>query len=66
VLSLDETLATIYRFKQQLKEVLRRGARDERGRVERLCAWCVACEQSGIEALEEFATYLRGYRLENI
>ena len=66
VLSLDETLATIYRFKQQLKEVLRRGARDERGRVERLRAWCVAGEQSGIDALEEFAAYLRGYRLENI
>jgi stearoyl-CoA desaturase (delta-9 desaturase) len=66
VLSLDDTLATIYRFKQQLKEVLQRGARDERGRTERLRAWCVACEQSGIEALEEFATYLRGYRLEKI
>jgi stearoyl-CoA desaturase (delta-9 desaturase) len=66
VLSLDETLATIYRFKQQLKEVLQRGARDECGRVERLRAWCTASEQSGIEALEEFATYLRGYRLEKI
>jgi len=66
VLSLDETLATIYRFKQQLKEVLLRGARDECGRVERLRAWCTASEQSGIEALEEFATYLRGYRLEKI
>jgi hypothetical protein len=32
--------------------------------VERLHAWCVASEQSGIEALEEFAAYLRGYRLE--
>ena len=66
VLSLDETLATIYRFKQQLKEVLQRGARDECCRVERLRAWCTASEQSGIEALEEFATYLRGYRLEKI
>jgi stearoyl-CoA desaturase (delta-9 desaturase) len=66
VLSLDETLATIYRFKQQLKEVLQRGARDERGRVERLRDWCTASEQSGIEALEEFAAYLRGYRLEKI
>jgi stearoyl-CoA desaturase (delta-9 desaturase) len=66
VLSLDDTLATIYRFKQQLKEVLQRGARDERGRAERLRAWCVDCEQSGIEALEEFAAYLRGYRLEKI
>ena len=64
VLGLDETLATIYRFKQQLKEVLSRGSRDGADRVERLRAWCAACEQSGIEALEEFAVYLRGYRLE--
>ena len=66
VLSLDESLATIYRFKLQLKEVLQRGTRDEGGRVERLRAWCTASEQSGIEALEEFAAYLRGYRLEKI
>ena len=66
VLSLDESLATIYRFKLQLKEVLQRGTRDEGGRVERLRAWCTASEQSGIEALEEFAVYLRGYRLEKI
>ena len=63
-LSLDETLATIYRFKQQLKEVWAGSSKDGIGRVERLRAWCAASEQSGIEALEEFAAYLRGYRLE--
>ena len=62
----DETLATIYRFKQQLKEVWSRGSSDEPGRVERLRAWCAASEQSGIEALEEFAAYLRGYRFEKL
>ncbi|MCP4877651.1 MAG: acyl-CoA desaturase [Gammaproteobacteria bacterium] len=63
VLLQDETLATIYRFKQQLKEVWSRGSKDEPGRVERLRAWCAASEQSGIRALEEFAVYLRGYSL---
>lgn len=63
VLRQHETLATIYRYKQQLKEVLTQRSQDGADRVERLRAWCVACEQSGIEALEEFAAYLRGYRL---
>jgi len=62
----DETLATIYRFKQQLKEVWSRGSSDKPNRVERLRAWCIASEQSGIAALEDFAAYLRGYRFENL
>jgi stearoyl-CoA desaturase (delta-9 desaturase) len=64
VLQQDRTLATIYQFKLQLKEVWKRGSDDQRGRVERLQAWCVASEQSGIRALEEFAMFLRGYRLQ--
>ena len=64
VLQQDRTLATIYQFKQQLKEVWKRGADGQPGRVERLQAWCTACEQSGIRALEEFAEFLRGYRLQ--
>jgi stearoyl-CoA desaturase (delta-9 desaturase) len=62
----DETLATIYRFKQQLKEVWAGSSKDGLGRVERLRAWCAASEQSGIQALEEFAVYLRGYQLEKL
>ena len=64
-LRLDETLATIYRFKQQLKQVWGRGASNEPSRVERLRAWCIASEQSGIEVLADFAAYLRGYHLES-
>lgn len=62
----DETLATIYRFKQQLKEVWAGNSRDGSGRVERLRAWCTASEQSGIRVLEDFAVYLRGYQLEKL
>ncbi len=66
VLKQDKTLATIYQFKQQLKEVWARGSAGTPGRVERLQAWCAASEQSGIQALEEFAVFLRGYRLQKI
>lgn len=62
----DKTLATIYQFKQQLKEVWKRGEKGQPGRVERLQAWCAASEQSGIRALEEFAAFLRGYRLQHV
>jgi stearoyl-CoA desaturase (delta-9 desaturase) len=62
----DETLATIYRFKQQLKEVWAGSSKDGSGRVERLRTWCTASEQSGIQVLEEFAVYLRGYQLEKL
>ena len=65
LLKQDKTLATIYQLKQQLKEIWSRGAVGAPGRVERLQAWCVASEQSGIKALEEFAVFLRGYRLQN-
>jgi stearoyl-CoA desaturase (delta-9 desaturase) len=64
LLQQDRTLATVYHFKQQLKEVWKRGAEGQPGRVERLQAWCAACEQSGIRALEEFAEFVRGYRLQ--
>jgi stearoyl-CoA desaturase (delta-9 desaturase) len=65
-LLVDESLATIYRFKLQLKEVWSRGSSDEPSRVERLRAWCAASEQSGIAALEDFAAYLRGYQFEKL
>jgi stearoyl-CoA desaturase (delta-9 desaturase) len=66
VLLQDETLATIYRFKLQLREIWTRSSKDGSNRADRLRAWCAASEQSGIRALEEFAVYLRGYQLEKI
>lgn len=63
VLAQHKTLATIYQFKHQLKDIWARGERGQPARVQRLQSWCAACEQSGIEALEEFAAYLRGYQL---
>jgi stearoyl-CoA desaturase (delta-9 desaturase) len=64
VLSHSQALATVYRFKQQLKDIWTSSSRDKIGRVQRLQAWCVEAEKSGVQALQEFADYLRGYSLQ--
>jgi len=58
------TLETVFKFKQQLKEIWVRASNDKVNRVQRLQAWCAEAEQTGIKALQEFAAYLRGYSLQ--
>jgi stearoyl-CoA desaturase (delta-9 desaturase) len=62
-LSQNKTLQTIYQFKQQLKEIWVKTSNDQARRVQRLQAWCTEAEKSGIQALQEFSLYLRGYQL---
>lgn len=62
-LARSDTLETVYRFKIQLKALWARTGGDNVKRVERLNAWCVAAERSGIKALADFARVLRGYAL---
>ena len=57
-------LDTVYRFKQQLKELWQHSASNQTKRVERLQQWCLDAEKTGIQALQEFATYLRSYTLQ--
>lgn len=57
----SQTLATVYRFKQQLKELWQESRQNHAKRLERLQAWCAEAEQSGIAVLQEFAQYVRGY-----
>ena len=63
-LSKSQTLQTVYQFKQQLKQIWMRSSNDQARRLQRLQAWCAEAEKSGIEVLQEFALYLRGYTLQ--
>ncbi len=63
-LNYSQTLETVYHFKQQLKEIWIKSSNDQVKRVQRLQAWCAEAEKSGIEVLQEFALYLRGYTLQ--
>ena len=57
------SLATVYRFKQQLRKIWTHAANSQTNRVQRLQAWCTEAEQTGIRALEDFSQYLREYGL---
>jgi stearoyl-CoA desaturase (delta-9 desaturase) len=62
ILDGNPTLRTIYEFKQSLKAIWSERARDQAEILARLQAWCADAEASGISALKDFATQLRGYR----
>lgn len=61
-LKADETVHTIYEFKQRLKAVWTQRSKDQGELLARLQAWCADAEASGIAALREFASQLRSYR----
>lgn len=60
-LSHSPTLTTVYQLKQQLIALWDNSKQHQSKRIERLQAWCQEAEQTGIESLQEFAQYLRGY-----
>lgn len=62
VLANNQTLQTIYDFKQGLKAVWTQRSKDQAELLARLQAWCAEAEASGVSALREFSRQLRGYR----
>ena len=57
----SQTLATVYRFKQQLKELWLLSKQNHAKRLEHLQTWCAEAEKTGISVLAEFAQSVRGY-----
>ena len=60
-LRLSRKLETVYTLKKKLKDLWDNSRQHQARRIERLQAWCTEAEQSNIQALQEFAQYLRGY-----
>ena len=58
----NQTLRTIFEFKQRLKALWNQHGMDQSEPLARLQAWCADAEASGISALQEFARSLRAYR----
>lgn len=58
----NETVKTIYEFKERLKALWTQRVRDQVEHVQRLQSWCADAEESGIAALQQFALELRAYR----
>lgn len=60
-LHLSRTLATVYEYKEQLKELWTHSYASHENRLQRLKEWCAQAEQTGIQALQDFACTLRSY-----
>ncbi|MGO1069858.1 DesA family fatty acid desaturase [Lysobacter sp. CA199] len=56
-------MATLADFRQRLAQVLDDRSHDAQATLQRLHAWCVEAEASGIHALQAFSARLKGYAL---
>jgi stearoyl-CoA desaturase (delta-9 desaturase) len=63
VLAQSQTLETVYRFREQLRDLWERTAPNQEALLKSLQDWCAQAEATGIQALETFARNLRGYTL---
>jgi stearoyl-CoA desaturase (delta-9 desaturase) len=58
----NQTLRTVYQFKEQLKSLWgQQAGKTDSDRLHRLQTWCAEAEASGIRVLREFAQQLQAY-----
>lgn len=63
ILGQNETLATVYRFRERLQEIWERRTQNQEALLHALQDWCRQAESTGIQALAQFAQSLRGFSL---
>ncbi len=63
VLAEHPRLQAIYEMRLQLAEIWQQRSRSREAMLEALRDWCNRAEQSGIDALRDFAAYIRSYSL---
>ena len=54
-------LKTVCQFREKLQAIWNRTTASHKELIDALQEWCKQAEQSGIAALQEFATYVRNY-----
>jgi stearoyl-CoA desaturase (Delta-9 desaturase) len=59
----SKDLQKVYQFRQQLLEIWERTYSSQEKLLQALADWCQCAEQSGIHALQMFATRLKGFNL---
>lgn len=62
-LAQSNNLKVVYQFREKLRAIWGKTTATQKEIIEALQEWCKQAEQSGIACLQEFADYLRGYRV---
>jgi len=65
LLAQSQKLATVYHFRERLRELWERAAPSQEALLKSLQDWCQQAEATGIQALQTFARNLRGYSLQS-
>ena len=63
ILAKNQTLATVYQFRERLQEIWDRKAPSQEALLHALQDWCQQAEATGIHTLERFSKNLRGFAL---
>jgi stearoyl-CoA desaturase (delta-9 desaturase) len=63
VLAQSQKLQTVYQFRERLRDLWERSAPSQDALLKSLQEWCQQAEETGIQALQNFARNLRGYSL---
>jgi stearoyl-CoA desaturase (delta-9 desaturase) len=66
LLAQSQQLATVYHFRERLREIWERTAPSQDALLKSLQDWCQQAETTGIQALETFARNLRGFSLQTV
>lgn len=64
VLAQNETLKVVYEFSLRLQTIWQQKTASQEALMQSLQDWCQHAEQTGIEALQQFAQTLKAYRLQ--
>ncbi len=63
LLAQSQQLATVYQYRERLREIWERTAPSQEALLKSLQDWCQQAEATGIQALEAFSRNLRGFSL---
>jgi stearoyl-CoA desaturase (delta-9 desaturase) len=66
LLAQSQQLATVYQYRERLREIWERTAPSQEALLKSLQDWCQQAEATGIHALETFSRKLRGFSLQSI
>lgn len=62
LLNEDKALQLVYQYRQKLQDIWRRTNASQKELLDALQEWCKQAEQTGIQALAQFANHLKGFK----
>jgi len=65
LLAQSQQLATVYQYRERLREIWERTAPSQEALLKSLQDWCQQAEATGIQALETFSHKLRGFSIQH-